>query len=76
MGEVNFDLLAFIIGGVLGAILISLIFDWALILISSVVGAFLIANAVETSAAVGNILFIIFVLAGIVVQAGIKRRKK
>jgi hypothetical protein len=76
MGEVNFSWLAFIVGGILGVILISLVFDWALILLSSIVGAFLITNALETGTATGNILFFVLVLGGIAIQAWIKRRRK
>ncbi|HLE13859.1 MAG TPA: hypothetical protein VI776_03850 [Anaerolineales bacterium] len=76
MGEVNFAWLAFIFGGILGVILIGLFFDWALILLSSVIGAFLIANAVEASQVVENVLFFALVLSGIAIQAGIKRKKK
>jgi Domain of unknown function (DUF4203) len=76
MGEVSFSWIAFIIGGIVGVILISLVFDWALILLSSIVGAFLIVNALEISSITGNILFFVLVLAGIAIQAGIKRRNK
>jgi hypothetical protein len=76
MGEVSFAWLAFIVGGVLGVILVGLVFDWALILLSSLVGAFLIVNAVDTSSVVGYLLFFILLAAGIAVQAGIKRRRK
>ena len=76
MGEVNFSWLAFIVGGVLGVILTGLVFDWALILLSSLVGAFLIVNTVDTGSVVAYLLFFILLVAGIVIQTGIKRRRK
>lgn len=76
LGEASFSWLAFIAGGVLGVILIGLVFEWALILISSLVGAFLIVNAVETSSVVAYLLFFILLVAGIVIQTRIKRRGK
>lgn len=76
LGETSYSWIAFIIGGILGVILIGLVFDWALILLSTIVGAFLIVNAIETSSVVGYLVFFILLIAGIAVQSGIKRRKK
>src|SRR5437016_6807737 len=38
--------LTFIIGGIIGAVLLLVLFDWALIVLSAVVGAYLIENAI------------------------------
>jgi hypothetical protein len=75
MGQVDFAWIAFLIGGILGVILIGLVFDWALILLSSLVGAFLIVNALEAGSLLGTILFFVLLLAGIVIQASTRRRK-
>ncbi|HEY2381411.1 MAG TPA: DUF4203 domain-containing protein [Terriglobia bacterium] len=59
----------FIVGGILGAILFLALFDWALILFSSVVGARFIATAIVLSQTSRSILFILLIVVGIVVQS-------
>lgn len=76
MGDVEFAWVAFIVGGIIGIILISLIFDWALIFLSSLVGAFLIVNTVEAGSPLSTVIFLVLVVAGIATQAWIKRRWK
>ena len=68
--------LTFLVGGVVGALLLLLLFDWALIVLSSVVGAHLIQTAVVLPAAGNAILFVVLVLIGVVVQAGALRRTR
>ncbi len=66
--------LTFIIGGIVGALLLLFLFNWALIVLSSVVGAHLIQAAVVLPATGAAILFVVLVLVGVVVQAGAFRR--
>lgn len=66
--------LPFLIGGILGAILLWLIFDWALILISSLIGAHLIADAVKLPQTGHVLLFTGLVICGVIVQAMTFRR--
>ncbi len=61
----------FLVGGILGAILLLALFDWALILFSSVVGARFIATTIVLSQTGRTILFILLVVIGIVVQRSI-----
>ena len=61
--------LTFIIGGIIGALLLLMLFDWALIFLSAVVGAHLLQGAVVLPPTGTAILFIILVLIGVVVQA-------
>jgi hypothetical protein len=61
---------------VVGALLLLLLFDWALIILSSVVGAHLIQTAVVLPATGNAILFVALVLIGVVVQAGALRRTR
>jgi hypothetical protein len=68
--------LTFLVGGVVGALLLLLLFDWALIILSSVVGAHLIQTAVVLPATGNAILFVVLVLVGVVVQAGALRRTR
>ena len=68
-GHVRDVEILFLIGGILGAILFLALFDWALILFSSVLGARLIAIAAAVSQNSRTILFIVLVVIGIIVQS-------
>ena len=64
--------MAFVIGGVIGAILLWVIFDWALILLSSLMGAVLITQAFQNNHLSEAATFGIFVgsfVVGSVIQA-------
>ena len=66
----------FIIGGLLGAILLLVLFDWALVFLSSIVGAYLIQAVVRLPATGATVLFVILVVVGVLVQAGALRRSR
>jgi hypothetical protein len=66
--------LIFLIGGIVGALLLLFLFDWALIVLSSVVGAHLIQNAIGLPPMGTGLLFAALVLIGVVVQAASLRR--
>jgi hypothetical protein len=66
--------ITFVIGGIVGAILLLALFDWALIALSSLVGAYLILSAISLPPSGTNILFIALVAIGVVVQATAMRR--
>jgi hypothetical protein len=68
--------LTFLIGGIIGAILLLVLFDWALIFLSSVVGAHLIQNAISLPPTGTGILFIALVVVGVIVQAASLRRTR
>ncbi|MEP6699350.1 MAG: DUF4203 domain-containing protein [Verrucomicrobiota bacterium] len=65
--------ITFIIGGIVGAILLLALFDWALILLSSVEGAHLIRSAITLPETGGLILFAVLLLLGLVVQGAMLR---
>jgi len=65
---------ACVIGGVLGAVLLLLIFDWALIVISSLIGADYVVQPTGADPA-RSAMFIALVVVGIAVQAGLMRRR-
>jgi len=70
-------LILYIIGGVLGIIFISIFFDWALIIISSLAGASMIAQTLDMQRAViSGVMFIILLVIGIVVQSSDMRGNK
>lgn len=62
--------LVFLIGGVIGAILLLSLFDWALIFLSAIVGAHLILSPFPLAATGRAIVFVVLVLVGILAQAG------
>ncbi len=65
--------LAFLIGGALGAIFLALTFDWGLIVISALVGAWLVADALRALLALdgslATLLALVLAVVGIVIQA-------
>lgn len=67
---------AYGIGGVLGLILVSYLFDWALITLSSLAGASLIVQALFPQPAAGSVLFFILFIAGILVQGTLLRKQR
>jgi hypothetical protein len=67
--------LVFLIGGILGAILVLVLFDWALILLSSLTGTSLILTSVHVSQWVNIALWAGLCLVGIWLQASSLRRR-
>ena len=59
----------FIIGGIVGALLLLALFDWALIVVSSVTGAYLVQGAVPLSPTGSALLVAGLTLLGIFAQA-------
>jgi Domain of unknown function (DUF4203) len=68
--------LTFLIGGIIGAVLLIALFDWALIFISSIVGAYLIESVIKLPPTGTTILFVALVIIGVLVQAGGFRRTR
>jgi len=61
--------LPYIIGGIIGAITLFFVFDWALIFLSTLTGATLILQMVALDPVIEIILFIVLVIAGLAFQA-------
>src|SRR6266478_1090345 len=70
----QYSTIVFVIGGILGAILILVLFDWALIVVSSLIGAHLIQNAIVLPASGSTIVFLGLAVIGILVQAASLKR--
>jgi hypothetical protein len=66
----------YIVGGILGLILVSVLFDWALITLSSLAGASLIVQAFSSEGATGGLIFFILVIVGVAIQGSILRRER
>jgi hypothetical protein len=62
-----------VIGGIIGAILLSLVFDWALIFLSSATGAALIVQPLHLEPLLGLVAFVVLLILGISVQSRIYR---
>jgi hypothetical protein len=75
--------LYFVLGGIAGAVLLSVLFDWALIFLSSVAGSLLIVKAYHPGPGLSKLFIVILFVAGFAVQAmgmrhgraGVRNRK-
>ena len=67
--------LTFIIGGLIGTVLLLMLFDWALIFVSSLIGAHLVTSAISSPPTGEVLLFSALVLFGVLVQAASMRKK-
>ena len=68
--------LPFVVGGVLGAILLSVLFEWALIVLSSLTGAYLITEGFHLAPSMHLGVLLVLALIGIVVQGRMKKGNK
>ena len=66
----------FLIGGVVGALLLLLLFNWALIFLSAIIGAYLIGGAFTFPPTGAAILFVVLVVVGVAIQANGLRRSR
>lgn len=67
--------IVFLIGGVIGCVLLLSLFNWALIFLSAIVGAHLILSPFPLASSGRAILFVVLVLLGVLAQAGGLRRR-
>ena len=67
--------ITFVVGGIIGAILLLALFDWALIVMSALVGAYLISHTVVLPEKGATLLFVGLAALGIIVQATAFRRR-
>ena len=66
----------YIIGGIIGAVLLFVLFDWGLIVLSSLSGASLIVHSIIFQSHALPLLFAVLVVIGILVQARTMRRSR
>ena len=74
--QTGYSGIIFLVGGIIGALLLLMVFDWALIVLSAVVGAHLIQNALMLPQSGSTILFVALAVIGIIVQAASMRRPR
>ncbi len=65
--------MAFIIGGIVGLLLVASVFNWALYLLSAWAGATLVTEAIGLQAQLGLVLFFVLFVLGMIIQAGLFR---
>ena len=68
--------IVYVIGGIIGVILVSLLFDWALITLSCLAGASLVVQGLFPQNATGGLIFIILFIIGIVIQGSVLRHER
>jgi hypothetical protein len=65
-----------LVGGIIGTVALILLFDWALMALSSVVGAALIISAFGPQLPLAPLLFMILAVVGVIVQARLPASQK
>jgi len=70
----QYSTIIFVAGGVVGAILLLAVFGWALIVVSSFIGAYLIQSAIVLPPTGSTLVFIGLAIVGMFVQAASYRR--
>ena len=65
----QYSTIIFVIGGIIGAILLLALFGWALIVVSSFIGPYLIQSAIVLPPTGSTLVFIGLTIVGIFVQA-------
>ncbi len=66
----------YIVGGVIGIILVGTLFDWALIGLSAFGGASLLLEAFNLKGGIGGLAFIVLLIIGISIQAATMQKEK
>jgi len=72
------SIVIYIIGGIIGLVVVIYLFDWAIISLSSLAGASLLVQAFvpQTGAGTGGVIFAILVIIGVVVQGSVLRSER
>jgi uncharacterized membrane protein YkvI len=71
-----FSWLVYLIGGIIGVLLVIFLFDWAIITLSSLAGASLITQALPLPSGLGGIIFLGLVIIGVVIQGSTLQRER
>lgn len=68
----------YLIGGIIGLVVVIYLFDWAIITLSSLAGASLLVQAFvpQSGAGTGGVVFAILVIIGVVVQGSVLRSER
>ena len=66
----------YFVGGIIGVALVLLLFDWALITLSSLAGASLVVQSLFPERIAGGLVFLVLFLIGVVIQGSVLRSQK
>ena len=69
------NLMAFVVGGIIGLLLVASVFNWALYLLSSWAGATLVTQAIGLQGVIGTIIFFALFVLGMIIQVGLFREQ-
>jgi len=69
------DWVPFLAGGILGAILVYAVLDWALIVLASLAGASMVTEGLSLRGTLGTVAYVLLAAAGMVFQ-GLQRRQR
>ena len=69
-------LIIYVIGGIIGLVVVIYLFDWAIITLSSLAGASLLVQAFVPQGGIGGVIFAILVIIGVVVQGSVLRSEQ
>jgi hypothetical protein len=76
VNHAHYSAITFVLGGIIGAILLVALFDWALIIFSAIEGARLIAGSAHLPNTGTTVLVVALALFGIMVQSAMFRRSR
>ena len=74
LAHANSYWIAFAIGGVIGALLLLAVFNWALIFLSSLLGAYLILSVITLPQTIAAFAFVSLTIVGVFAQSAMFRR--
>jgi hypothetical protein len=66
----------YLFGGIIGAVLAVMLFDWALIILTSLAGALLVMEGLKLQMPLGWLVAAGLTIVGIIIQAGIQRSSR
>jgi len=64
----------FLAGGIVGTVITILVFDWALVILTSLVGALLVVKNMVIMESLQGVVFVCCVLAGVIIQSFLTTR--
>jgi hypothetical protein len=67
--------ISYIIGGIIGLLLVAIFFGWAIIILSALMGTEIIMPVLHINESIHWVIFIVLVVVGIAVQASIWNRR-
>ena len=71
-----FSWIMYLIGGIIGLLLVLFLFDWAIITLSSLAGASLITQALLLPSGLGGVVFLALVIVGVIIQGSQIQRER